>query len=346
MPADLAAVEVVRGDLGEERAAEVLAFWSKRGLLGDEAQARLRDVVCVAIDEHGEVVGVDTAAEQTLPLLGRPLWLYESAFAERSDELAAAMFNSAFEALADDFGGDARQPIGVCLVIGDRELMERKPQAVWPDTELVFAGYRPDGGQVRVRYFWGAPVGPADPSAKSIDEAAARDYRMDERFEIESLADSDRVSAEDVLALWAKEGVVADAAARRRIDQVELVAIAGDNEIAGVSSVYLDRSPRLRMDMWHYRTFIASGYRHGSLAAQLLFQNRERLERRFVSGEDTRAPGMIFELQNEGLMRTLNTAVWPRSGFTFIGDTPHGAHVRVRYFEGARVPPPDGPAGG
>ena len=48
---------------------------------------------------------------------------------------------------------------------------------------------------------------------------------------------------------------------------------------------------------------------------------------------------MIFELQNEGLMRSLNTAVWPRSGFMFIGETEQGTHVRVRYFEGARVPP-------
>jgi hypothetical protein len=343
MTLSAAAVEVVRGDLGEDRAAEVLEFWSKRGLQGEEAAARLPDVVCVAIDEDGEVVGVNTATDRTLRLLGRRLWLYESKLSEQSDELAAAMFNSAFEALAEESGGDDEQPIGVYVVVGDRALMERRPEAVWPETELMFAGYRPDGSQVRVRYFWGATVGPADPSAKNMEQAAARDYRMDERFEIEPLAGSKRVSVDDVLSLWAKEGVVADAAARRRIDQVELVAIAGDGEIAGVSSIYLDRSPRLQMDMWHYRTFVASGYRHSSLAAQLLFHNQERLEARFASGEDRRAPGMIFELQNEGLMRTLNTAVWPRSGFTFIGDTPHGTHVRVRYFEGAQVSLPDAP---
>jgi len=335
-------VEVVRGALTEEHTEEVLEFWSARGFGGDAARARLPAVVCVAVNEEGELVGVSSATEQVVRLIGRRLWVYESALADYSDELAAAMFDSTFEALADEFEGGVQDPIGVCLVVTDRETMERRPEAVWHDTELTFAGYLPDDRQIRIRYFWGAKVGPGSSTAKNIDQAAARDYRLDERFEIELLAESSRVTADDVLALWAREGVVADAAARRRIDQVQLVAVTGDRELAGVSTVYLDRSDRLRTDLWHYRTFVTSDYRQSSLAAQLLFRNQELLERRFVSGEDTRAPGMIFEVENEFLMRSLNTAVWPRSGFTFIGDNALGAHIRVRYFEGARVPPPEG----
>jgi hypothetical protein len=334
------AVEVVRGDLSPERTDEILEYFSSRGLQPDEAQARLPSIVCVGIDADGELAGVNFVDDQTLPLLGRRLWVYDSALAEDSDELADAMFNSAFETLADEFQGDVDGPIGVCVMVTDRQLMARRPEATWPQTELTFVGYRPDESQLRVRYFPGATIGPADVTTKSPDEAAARDYRMEDRFQIEPLAESERVSDEDVLALWGRESVVADTAAERRIDQVELVAVADDGELAGVSSVYLDRSPRLRMDLWHYRTFVASRHRHSSLAAQLLFRNRERLEARYSSGADRRAAGMIFELQNEGLMRTLNTAVWPRSGFMFIGETRHGTHVRLRYFEGARVPPP------
>jgi hypothetical protein len=340
MSLDATTVEVVRGDLTPERTDEILEFWSVRGLQGDEARSRLPSVVSVATDTDGEVVGVNSVTDQMLPLLGRRLWVYDAALAEDSDDLWAAMFNSAFEALADESPSGVAGPIGVSVAVSDTKLIERRPEVTWPDTELAFVGYRPDGSQLRIRYFWGATIGPADETAKSMDEAAARDYRMEDRFVIEPLAESERVSAEDVLALWARESVVADAAAERRIDQVELVAIADDGEVAGVSSVYLDRSPRLRMDMWHYRTFVASGYRHGSLAAQLLLRNLARLEERYVSGADRRGAGMIFELQNEALMRSLNTAVWPRSGFMFLGETPHGTHVRVRYFEGARVPSP------
>jgi hypothetical protein len=218
--------------------------------------------------------------------------------------------------------------------------MARHPEAIWPETELVFAGYFPDFRQLRLRYFWGATVGPGAFSASNIDQLASRDYPIDNRFEIVPLAESESVSADDVLALWSREGVVADQVARRRIEQVQLVAVTEDSDVVGVSSVFLEQKPRLRVNLWNYRTFVAAGYRHSSLAAQLLFGNLELLERRFVSGEDTRAQGLLFELENEDVMRGLNVAVWPRTGYTFIGENTRGSHVRVRWFEGARVPPP------
>ena len=53
------------------------------------------------------------------------------------------------------------------------------------------------------------------------------------------------------------------------------------------------------MDLWYYRTFVAESHRQSNVAAQLLFGTRDMLERRFVSGEDRRAGGMIFELEND-----------------------------------------------
>jgi hypothetical protein len=64
------------------------------------------------------------------------------------------------------------------------------------------------------------------------------------------------------------------------------------------------------------------------------------LEPRFGSGQDTSTTGMIFVVENEIQTRSLNSIVWPRRGVTFSGDNSLGAHVRVRYFKGARVPPP------
>jgi hypothetical protein len=338
-----AAVEVVRGDLSDELAEEVIDFWSGRGALqGDAARQRLPAVVCIAVDDEGEVVGVNSVDQQIAPLVGRPFWVYRSLLAEDSDDLADAMFNSAFEALAEEFTGDRPGPLGLCVVVGDRETMQRRPEAVWPDTELLLAGYLPDDRQLRIRYFWGATVEPGDSSSRSIDQLASRepdrDYKTEDRFRIETLAESSSVTADDVLALWAREGVVADAAADRRIDQVHLVAVTDDDELVGVSSIHLDRSARLRMDLWNYRTFVASGHRHSSLAAQLYFRNLELLEGRFLSGEDTRAQGIVFDLENDQMMRGLNSAVWPLTGTTFIGDNPLGSHMRIRYFRGARVP--------
>jgi hypothetical protein len=341
MPGSVATIEVVRGNLTGEDSEEILDFWTDTGALDDEsAREQLDHVVCVAADETGEVVGVGSVQAESVPLVGRRFWVYRSFLAGEAGDLGASMFNAAFEALEQEFHAGGSGPIGVCMIVGDGDEMDRQPEAVWPDTELIFAGYLPDDRQVRIRYFWGATIGPGVPSSPSLEEAIAHDYSLEDRFRIEMLAESRMVTPDDVLALWAREGVVADAPAKRRIHQVQLVAITGEREVAGVSSIYLEHNPRLRMDLWYYRTFVASDHRRSNLAAQLIFRNRDLLQRRFVSGDDTRANAVVFELENEGMMRQLNNAYWPHSEFTFIGENEHGDHIRIHYFPGAQVPPP------
>jgi hypothetical protein len=68
--------------------------------------------------------------------------------------------------------------------------------------------------------------------------------------------------------------------------------------------------------------------------------NRDLLGRRFRSGEDTRAGGIAFELQNEGMRKYLNMAIWQPADFIFVGDNARGEPVRVHYFPGAHAPLP------
>ena len=276
--------------------------------------------------------------EEQIPLVGRRFWVYPSA--SGPGEFDDAEFNATFESLATEFKPRGSGPIGVCVMVEDRQVMERRPEPIWPESELMFAGYLPDDRQLRIRYFRGATIGPGLPDSPSLDEAETRDYSLDTGFRIEPLAGNDAVSAEDVIDLWQREGVLPGPLGRQRVHQVNLVAITGEREIAGVSTIYLQRSSQLRMELWFYRTFVASRHRHSNLAAQLIAHNRDLLERRFMSGEDTRAQGLIFGLENEGMQRHLNNAYWPYSDFTFIGEDEHGWHIRVHYFPGARVPLP------
>lgn len=271
---------------------------------------------------------------ESIPLVGRRFWVFR-------DTLDAGRFNSRFHALEREFKASGSGPIGVCVLVEEREEMARRPEAIWPDTELMFAGYLPDDRQIRIRYFWGAKIGPGLPSSPSLDEALAHDYSLEDRFRIEPLAESSAFTHEDVIAVWRREGVLPGPLARQRVKQVQLVAITGEREVAGVSTVYLERNPVLRMDLWYYRTFVAPQHRLSNLAAQLILRNRDLLEARFVGGEDTRAQGIVFELENEGMQMHLNNAFWPHSGFTFIGENPDRWHVRIHYFPGARVSPPD-----
>lgn len=341
MEGRVGAIEVVRGDLTPERSEEILDFLSGLGGIdGEVAREQLAGVVSISVDDTGEIIGVDAVREETVPLVRRRFWVYRQFIPEGSGDLDANMFNAAFEALADEFDGSGSGPIGLAVILEDLASVERRAEPVWPETELIYAGYLPGGGQLRIRYFWGAAIGPGHPDSPSIDEAVQKDRSIRGEYRIERLGESDAVSADEVLAFWAREKAVRGQEALRRVHEVKLAALTEAEGIVGVSSAYLQRSAQLGMDLWYYRTYVAGPHRRGNLAAQLLLGTRDMLENRFERGEDTRAGGIVFELENEDLKRHRNKAEWLTTGFTFIGESKRGDHVRLHYFPGARVPLP------
>ena len=68
--------------------------------------------------------------------------------------------------------------------------------------------------------------------------------------------------------------------------------------------------------------------------------NRDLLQARFIGGEDTRAGGVCFVLQNLGIRKCLNTDIWQPVDFIFVGDNEWGDPVRVHYFSRLQVPLP------
>ena len=111
-------------------------------------------------------------------------------------------------------------------------------------------------------------------------------------------------------------------------------------DLVGVSSAYLQRNEQLGMDLWYYRAFVAREHRRSGMALSLAMTGRDYLTEQFTSGRDRRCAGMIFEVENDGLKRFFNGALWMPTGFTFIGENSRGDHVRVRYFPGAQAPLP------
>jgi hypothetical protein len=331
-------IEVVRGRL-DDRAGQVLAFLSGEGGLNEEAaRRRLSETICVALDD-GEVIGVNSAHQAGLTLIGgRRFWIYASTLKPDSEELWGRMFDSAFGVLAGEFDDAPDAPVGVCALIDDPARMASRAEAIWPDTELMFAGYLDDGRQVRLRYFWGASIGPGYPDSPSIDESRVSEYPLAEGYRIRPVSEEGPVTPDDVLRLWEREGAVPQEEARRRVGEVKLVGIGPGGEVAGVSSLFIRHNPQLRMDLWYYRTYVARDHRHSGLAAQLIFRNRDLMDQRYVSGADRTTEGMVFELENEGMRKYFNKALWLPAQFTFIGERENGAHVRVHYFPGARVP--------
>jgi hypothetical protein len=333
-------IETVRAGIDEETATRVREFWAAQGALeGAEAEHRLAEVLCVLYDESGEVAGVNSAFQHNVALIGgRSFWLYRSVVPDQA--AAPAMINAAYEALGEGFDRHGEGPIGLCVPVTDPQEMRRKPEPIWPDTDLFFAGYAPDGSQLRVRYFQNAVVGPGLPNSPTLEEAQATDYSLPPGCRVEVFADSEDVSSDDVLALWQREGAMPEAEARRRIHEVLNVVIHEDDGLVALSTAYLERNAQLRMDLWYFRVFVSTAHRHTHIATQLNFHNRDLLEGRFVSGDDTRAGGIAFALENQGMAMYYNLAVWLPADYKYIGDNEAGDHVRVHYFPGAEVPEP------
>ena len=339
MSSDGAEIEVVRGALDERRSEQILRFWSEQGALNEEAaRERLPGVVCVARNGSDEIAAVNSVYEAMPRPPARPMWVYRSFAADQSDELWSEMFIAAFDALESEYEPGRPGPLGMCVLAEGAEAA-RRPEAIWPEEDLIFAGHLADGRQVRVRWFWDAPAEPGLPNSLTLDKSIAMDWSIDERYRIEPYAGDPEV-ANAILALWAREGVVPENVAQRRVHETLNVVLDREEGVVALSTAYIERSAQLGLGLWYFRTFVSTPHRNTHIATQLTMHNRDLLESRFVSGEDTRASGVCFELENEGMRKYINMAIWQPVDFIFVGDNERGVPVRVHYFPGARVPLP------
>ena len=318
-------IDLVRGRLDDATASGLLSFWAAHAALGEaEARRRLPEVVCVLRGADGGIAGTCSAFTDAVPLIGnRRFFVLRTLLPGAAHERIFDMFAAAWNALDGEDDGAPGDPIGVCLLLSERERLVR-PEAEWQDPRTIYAGYLPDGRQVRLAYFTAARSVSSDP--------------VEHGYRVVPFAEQDEVGADDVIALWTGEGALPEAEARRRVDEVMLVAINDKGTLAGVTTRYLQRNEQLRMDLWYVRVFTASAYRKSLVATSLAVRGREYLEEAFVSGRDTRAAGMIYEVENELLKSLFPNAVWKPADVLFIGENEQGAHVRVHYFAGALAP--------
>ena len=151
-------------------------------------------------------------------------------------------------------------------------------------------------------------------------------------------AEQDEVGPAEIGDLWKRETGMPDDEVERRMHEVLFVALL-DGEVVGVSSTFLGRNDRLRMDLWHYRVYVVEAQRRTHAALDLMQQGLRHLEERFTSGRDRRGAGVLVVVEGRELM-ALDQAVWRRTGLAFVGENDRGFGLRVRYFPGALAPEP------
>ncbi len=336
MSASYGTIEVVRGRLSQERADELVRFWSRAGALEEEAaRARLAQVVCVLRGPDGELAGVNSVYSAELGLVGaRRFWIYRNYMADGTGAALGDMAQRAFLALQAEFDPAVEGPIGICYLMSYEAAKATLPlvNSAYPASRYV--GYLDDGRQVRIRYFDGARVGrPREVMMPSLP--------VDHSYRIVPFAEQDAVGADDVIAFWEREGAMLDEdEAERRVDEVQVVGTLPDGELVAVGTAYLKHNEQLLLDLWHYREFVAEKHRASRLGWAMSLVGRDYLRQRYSGGVDTRASGILYEVENEGLKEFMDYGVWPSADFLFIGENSRGDHVRVHYFPGVATPAP------
>ncbi len=286
-----------------------------------------------------------------MPLIGgRRFWVYAAQPGPGEPE-GEELFNAAFDQLNDRYLEDRSGPIGLCVPVSDIELMRRRPEAIWSETGLLYAGTgrqaespmdtRPAGTQLRIRYFYDATIGPGLENSPAIAQSEAVDYSLPPGYRLVPLAETDAAGPEDVIELWRRESALPDPQeADRRVSEVQIVALDPNDRVAAVSTAFVEPYGQLGMNVWNLRGFVATEHRMGNLATRILWATRDHLRELYSSGRDRRASAVIVVVQNELLMTYFNRAFWVYSDFFYVGDSAQGAHIRVHYFPGAEAPPP------
>ncbi|MBX3015409.1 MAG: hypothetical protein KF832_28070 [Caldilineaceae bacterium] len=159
-------------------------------------------------------------------------------------------------------------------------------------------------------------------------------YQLDKVWEAKTPA----LQAE-IMRFWLHTGALSShEEAENRVNQVIFVArTKAEQQIVAISSVYIQVNQQLGYPCYYFRCFVEERHRRASLASQLLLATQQELNARFGGGENPQVIGMVVEVQNEALRQFRTEAIWPHSGFVYIGRNGRGDPVRVAYFDGARI---------
>jgi hypothetical protein len=146
-----------------------------------------------------------------------------------------------------------------------------------------------------------------------------------------------------VLDFWRRENAIADEAqAQQRLREVVMHTTDEAGEVAGVCTAVPLTLPRLGQPMYYYRCFIAAKWRRIRLGTSLTTHAFTVLEK-YARANNYPCIGVVMELENTGLVETLNMPIWPINPFIYIGKSQRNLELRVQYFDGALLKKPAAP---
>jgi len=148
----------------------------------------------------------------------------------------------------------------------------------------------------------------------------------------------DPVLAGEIATFWLEQKALVDR--RQAIDraqQVVFIARGEDGNIVGVSTAYKQFNPQIEHYFYYMRAFVHPDYRDGDIGRIFTRAIVAFFELQYVSGADRDVIGVFMEIENHFFRHFRRDAILQEAGFVYIGKNERGAHLRVRYFEGAQI---------
>ncbi|MEO1053030.1 MAG: GNAT family N-acetyltransferase [Bacteroidota bacterium] len=140
----------------------------------------------------------------------------------------------------------------------------------------------------------------------------------------------------EIIAFWEVEGVLTDEERMRRVDEVVFVA-RYEGKVVGLSTVFRYYLEQLENHLYVYRCLISEDYRGPAVDTQLILHTRNMLELYEKTAQAPKCIGLLMVIQNEYIKKEWRWAVWAGTDMMYIGETSKGDHLRVYYFDGARI---------
>jgi hypothetical protein len=143
--------------------------------------------------------------------------------------------------------------------------------------------------------------------------------------------------ATEVMKIWTESAGLDQAEAERRLGELILVVKAESGQVIGISTAVKTYIQQIQNYVYVYRCFILPEFRAPALDTQMIVLSKKHLHQISKTETDKKSVGLMVIVQNELLKKNWRQAVWRGADMIYMGDTPTGDHMRIGYFNGARI---------
>ncbi|KPA09133.1 hypothetical protein MHK_010664 [Candidatus Magnetomorum sp. HK-1] len=141
-----------------------------------------------------------------------------------------------------------------------------------------------------------------------------------------------------VILFWENNSVpLTQNEAETRSQEIVFIAKNLKDDIIAVCSVKRIFIKNMNNYFYYFRTMVDPLYRRLGIAVRFTLETRNFFNQQFIDGKDRSCIGMYIVAESELLNLNIRQAVWPRTGFVFVGFNQKGQQMRVFYFQGAEI---------